>query len=84
VHSPTEKSPVPCRPVGAEGGRSSLAALGFAELKVPVEWPRFCPVCLSKQNFIGQIEVGNGLFGCCSNCGDERVAPWTRTTWEAA
>lgn len=28
--------------------------------------------------------ISNGLIGHCSYCGDERVAPFTRTTREVA
>ena len=67
------------KPEDGDGLRGGLAVLNFAQLEVPIEWMRFCAVCQSEQRFVAQIEVGNGVFGCCANCGDERVVPFTRT-----
>jgi hypothetical protein len=56
---------------------------GLAVLHPQVEFMRFCPKCQEETRFIAQIEMLNGLYGCCANCGDERVVPYTRTV-EAA
>lgn len=55
-----------------------------ASLATPVEWMRFCPVCNNEQIFVADRECSSGLVGRCSNCGDERIAPFTRTTSEVA
>lgn len=64
---------------GGQGGEHQywiLAALG-----VPVEWMRFCTTCDSEQRFVADRECSYGLVGSCANCGEERVVPFSRTTW---
>lgn len=51
-------------------------------LPAPREWMVFCPVCESLQRFVADRECEYGSVGFCVNCGDERVAGFTRTTWE--
>jgi len=67
----------PTAAVGKDEGGVSWG--GVAALEPYVEFMRFCPVCQLETRFIAQIELLNGLYGCCANCGDESVAPFTRT-----
>lgn len=55
-----------------------------APIAPSVEWMRFCVSCNSEQCFMADRICASGLVGHCSNCGDERIAPFTRTTSEAA
>lgn len=95
---PTETSPQRV-PVGLggdgvdEGGISAVALaspLGFFEyvgeidpLATPVEFMRFCPKCDTEQIFVAKWQCEQGLVGCCQHCGDERIAPFTRTNTES-
>jgi len=67
---------------GSVGKGDGVSWGGIAVLDFPPEWMRFCPVCQRETHFIAQIELVNGLFGICANCGDERVVPYTRTVSE--
>lgn len=53
-------------------------------LVVPIEWMRYCDVCEDEQRFFASLVCVSGLIGCCTSCGDERIAPFTRTNSEAA
>jgi hypothetical protein len=73
---PTE---IPRFPVGREdGGEGETAATAPAVLEVPVEFDDFCRQCQRTQRFVAEFQVGNGLFGCCPYCGDERVVRFSR------
>ena len=49
---------------------------------VPPTWfVEYCEICETKQVFIAG---GLGLVACCLGCGDERIAPFTRTNSEVA
>ena len=71
---------MPQTSVALEGGDSPVR--GLAALDPHREFMRFCEVCESEQRFVAQFELGNGLWGCCTTCGDERVVPYTRTVIE--
>lgn len=69
----------------------TTATLGFFDyvgdilpLATKVEFPRYCPKCDSEQTFVAAWECDQGLVGCCQGCGDERIAPFTRTNSEVA
>jgi hypothetical protein len=47
-------------------------------LEIPVEWMRWCGLCESEERFVATLEGKFGLIGCCSTCGNERIAPFTR------
>jgi hypothetical protein len=80
--------------IGVQGGevRKDLAVLDFPgfesdrfpALDHPVEWMQFCGCCQEEHVFAANRFCASGLIGCCSNCRDERVAPFTRTNSEAA
>lgn len=53
-------------------------------LRIPVEWTAHCPKCDGDFRFYADRQCATGLIGTCMNCGDERIAPWTRTTPEVA
>ena len=53
-------------------------------LTIPVQYMRFCFKCDSEQIFVAAWECETGLVGCCLGCGDERIAPFTRTTTAGA
>jgi hypothetical protein len=53
-------------------------------LPTTVQFMRYCLRCDSEQIFTAGWECAEGLVGCCLNCGDERIAPFTRTIDEAA
>jgi hypothetical protein len=79
---PTE---IPRFPVGREdGGEGETAAatapavLPISELQVPIEFEDFCKCTGKTQRFVAEFQVGNGLFGCCPYCGDERVVRFSR------
>jgi hypothetical protein len=84
---PTGASPQQSESVGIADGVSSRgggAALDSHALVTHVEFMRFCPHCNEDTRFIAQIEMLHGLYGCCANCGDESLAPFTRTVGDAA
>lgn len=61
---------------------------GIEPLLIPVEFMRFCYSCNAEHLFVARLRCASGLIGCCSNCGDERIAFFTRSegetgTWEA-
>jgi hypothetical protein len=63
----------------------SVAEQNFApSLSTWVQFMRYCPRCEKETIFVAGWECAAGLVGCCLECGDERVAPFTRTTAEAA
>jgi len=78
----------PDRPDSAgntEAGGERRGELLVATLPVPVEWMRYCLTCESEQRFVAGWEFDSyGLVGFCSGCGEERIAPFTRTIGEAA
>ena len=45
---------------------------------------RWCVNCGGPQVFVVVYEFEGGRLGVCLGCGDERVAPFSRTTAEAA
>jgi hypothetical protein len=45
---------------------------------------RFCWNCGGQRIFLPVYECEAGRVGVCLGCGDERIAPFTRTTGEAA
>jgi hypothetical protein len=53
-------------------------------LATQVQFTRYCPKCDREQIFVAGWQCETGLVGCCLGCGDERIAPFTRTTVEAA
>jgi hypothetical protein len=56
----------------------------IASLTPTIEWIRFCYSCNSDQRFVADRACVSGLIGCCSGCGDERIAPFTRSNSEAS
>jgi len=56
----------------------------IAPLATHVEFTRFCEKCDSEQIFIAGWACDAGLVGCCLGCGDERIAPFTRSNSEVA
>ncbi len=74
----------PTTPAGPESGDSHLTSPAVAALDEFVEFSRFCLKCDSEQIFRAGWECDAGLIGCCLGCGDERIAPWTRTCVEVA
>jgi hypothetical protein len=77
MNLPIESVPPHRDAIGKNEGGVSWG--GVAALEPYVEFMRFCTHCNQETRFIAQIEMLNGLFGCCANCGDESVAPYTRT-----
>jgi hypothetical protein len=63
---------------GEGEAQHTLAALGLS-LNPAIEYMRDCPACGRLARFIAEIELVNGLFGTCANCGDQRVVRYTRT-----
>jgi hypothetical protein len=57
---------------------------GVETLNIPIEFMRFCYACNRESIFVANHECQVGLIGRCSNCGDERIAPFTRTIGESA
>lgn len=64
--------------------RVSLTLRQFLQLDSPVQWMRFCYVCNGDHVFVADRVCNSGLVGTCSNCGDERIAPFTRVNSEVA
>lgn len=58
------------------------APLFIVQLDRPVEWMRFCFTCESEQRFVADRDCPYGLVGCCTHCGDQRIAPFTRANSE--
>lgn len=56
----------------------------WQELAPAIEWTRYCYACNGEHNFVADRTCEFGLIGKCAGCGDERVAPFTRATTEAA
>ena len=52
----------------------------FVPLQVYREFSRYCVECDCLRTFVGTHETEFGTWGHCIVCGDERIAPWTRTT----
>jgi hypothetical protein len=44
----------------------------------------WCPNCAGPRVFLEVFEFEGGRLVCCQGCGDEKVAPFTRTTIEVA
>lgn len=44
----------------------------------------WCSNCGGARIFLPVFEFEGGRVGCCLGCGDERIAPFTRTNSEAA
>jgi len=63
---------------------SQMHTLPVALLEPAVEWMRFCRSCDAEQRFVADRVCVSGLIGCCVNCGDERIAPFTRVNSEVA
>jgi hypothetical protein len=59
---------------------ANVSHFGMLCLAVPREFPADCFRCGSRQMFIADYQIGDGFWGYCRRCGDERIAPWTRTT----
>lgn len=80
----TERFPTHPEPVSVEGvvcGAERAAALDLPRrLDRTVEFMRWCDVCEALEQFTAAWQCEAGLLGCCRGCGDERIAPWTRTT----
>jgi hypothetical protein len=53
-------------------------------LETSVEWMRFCDVCNAEHRFVANVRCSTGLVGCCSNCEEYGIAPFTRANSEAA
>jgi len=63
----------------SEGGGALSLGLPVAVLEVPVEWEDlFCQKCLERKRFVAEFLAPNGLLGCCTACGVERVIPFSR------
>ena len=58
--------------------------LELSALATPVEFMRFCYQCNGLHVFVADRVCASGLVGICSECGDERVVAFTRTTMEEA
>lgn len=67
-----------------EGFVLPMHTLPVANLEPPVEWMRFCRICDVERRFIADRVCVSGLIGCCVDCGDERIAPFTRVNSEVA
>ena len=79
----TESRPrSPAESVAAGIPLDPLTTHRVAKLAVPVEWMRFCWQCDSEQRFVADRVCVSGLLGCCTHCGDERIAPFTRMNSE--
>ncbi len=79
---PAGASPLTHDTAGAESGDPeplSAHRAGIATLDQRVEFMRWCVVCDCMQMFVAGWECAHGLVGCCLGCGQERVAPWTRS-----
>lgn len=59
------------------------AAAGVELLSCAIEWMRFCYSCNRESIFVANRQCASGLIGRCSQCDDERIVPFTRTTLEA-
>jgi hypothetical protein len=53
-------------------------------LEIPVEWMRWCDKCQEEKCFYADRLCAAGLIGKCSGCGDESLAPYTRSVSEVA
>lgn len=71
-------------PAGFVAVKPPLHTYPIADLNPPVEWMRFCNACERDERFVANRVCLQGLIGSCTNCGDERIAPFTRTNAEAA
>jgi hypothetical protein len=69
---------------GSGRGDAQIPSQAIAALDEFIEFSRFCAKCDSEQIFRAGWECDLGLVGCCLGCGDERIAPWTRTCVEVA
>ena len=80
------RTSLPTEPSSDSAGLEGGGFLGreLAVLERPVEWMRYCEVCESERRFVADMECATGLIGHCANCGEERIAPFTRTTSEVA
>ena len=83
MNSPTASLSAAVHTVGAgDGGEGETvlapAVLQLSQLQVPIEFDDFCKCCGLTQRFVAEFQVGNGLFGCCPYCGDERVVRFSR------
>lgn len=71
-------------PPGAAGRSGNPGRIRFALLEVPRQWMRYCWRCESDEMFIAGWECELGLVGYCLGCSEESIAPFTRSTTEAA
>jgi len=79
---PAGRFPTNSQTAGPEDGDrvpQCARSRAIAVLAEFVEFSRFCFVCDAEQIFRAGWECDAGLVGCCLGCGDERIAPWTRT-----
>jgi hypothetical protein len=60
---------------------SAGAKLPVASSQLPVWFVEHCEICDADEVFLAG---GLGLVACCLGCGDERIAPFTRTNSEVA
>jgi len=58
---------------------SELPSFPIATLNPTVEWQRECEVSGTKEKFIAYKQCELGLIGCCTHCGEERIAQYTHT-----
>jgi hypothetical protein len=75
---PTASLSAAVHTVGAGDGGEGESVLAPAVLQIPIEFEDFCARCGRTQRFVAEFQVGNGLFGCCPYCGDERVVRFSR------
>lgn len=51
----------------------------IGQLLVIVEWSTYCEYCDQEKRFVADRWCKFGLIGECTGCGEERIAPFTRT-----
>jgi len=51
----------------------------IGHLLVIVEWSRICQISGKEEKFIADRWCKYGFIGECTHCGEERIAPFTRT-----
>lgn len=78
MNSPTEAM------VLVGGVEAAISLGGIAVLDPPIVLDKFCPECGEDTRFVIEFRFANGLFGTCTRCGQERVAPFTRAISEVA
>lgn len=63
---------------------SDVIEIDRCALALPIELIRYCSHCELERRFVAEFECRFGLVATCPHCGDEILAPFTRTTSEAA